>query len=109
MERIHKSVSDGDRYWFDFNLSKEEGWQPWFTKSDAWYFGIWVNPVKLQVIEYCEGDITIVKCDTAKEFEAELAAKAEFHGEPPASFTIFDSNGVTKIVEPRTMTAKVTP
>lgn len=80
-DRFHPDI---DRYLFDFKIcTRELGWLQFDTDQDAWYFGIWVNPEKRQVVNYAEGDISIINCPTELSYHAELRAMAEFHGEPP--------------------------
>lgn len=75
---------NGERYLFDFEICTAAlGWKQYDTDQDAWYYGIWVHPEKRQIVSYTEGDITIVDCPTEESYHAELAAMAEFHGDPP--------------------------
>lgn len=57
-----------------------EGWVRYPTWQDAWYFGVWVNPRKLEVLTYAEQDVTHVVCETAEQFQLELKDLAEFYG-----------------------------
>lgn len=78
------------RRWFIESSSKgavahmtrrSEGWQPYATNQDAWYFGYWVNPVKREILSYTEGDVEHLVCDTAEQFSDELADLAKVYGE----------------------------
>jgi len=73
---------DGDRYAFDFNLCKSsDGWAQIDTEQDAWYFGIWANPFKLKVVEYAEGDVSIMTHNDEKEFSKQIRDLKESNGE----------------------------
>ena len=62
-----------DRYLYDFKFCTPDlGWAQVDTSSDAWYHGIWANPEKLWVMTYCEGELSLQKCDTPEEFTALL-------------------------------------
>ena len=72
----------GERYFFDFEYCKpSNGWKQFDTDQDAWYFGMWVNPVKLQTITYAEGDIIIVDCPDVEHYNAEIEDAIKFYGE----------------------------
>jgi len=91
-------IINGDRYRFDFNYcSPKKGWQQYDTHEDAWYFGVWVNQKKKEIITYAEGDIIRVICQTEKSFKAELKTMAEFYGTPPPAYTVITQDG--KITE----------
>uniref|UniRef100_A0A6H2A4B3 Uncharacterized protein n=1 Tax=viral metagenome TaxID=1070528 RepID=A0A6H2A4B3_9ZZZZ len=63
----------GDRYRYDFKLCRlSDGWAQMDTSQDAIYFGTWVNPEKLQIVCYCEGDITTQTTENPVEFAAEI-------------------------------------
>jgi len=81
-----------DRYAFDFNLcTAAKGYAQVDTSQDAWYFGTWANPLRLQIVNYCEGDLTVQEAENAAEFVAELrqvkawneAQGHKFHGIDP--------------------------
>lgn len=70
---------DTDRYAFDFKLCQsKDGWAQVDTKQDASYYGNWANPLKLQLVSYAEGDITVTKCDTDAEFTAAVTEMCEW-------------------------------
>lgn len=63
----------GDRYQFDFKIcTAEKGWAQVDTYQDAYYFGVWVNPITLETFTFCEGDTTYIKCENENEFKAEV-------------------------------------
>ena len=68
----------GSRYMFDSRLTAGKGWAQVDNVQDASYFGQWANPYQRKLVSYCEGDITIVRCDTDDEFVAELRAWCSF-------------------------------
>ncbi len=58
-----------DRYAFDFKMCTiKKGYAQVDTGQDASYYGTWANPTKLIVVSYCEGDITVQKCENKTEF-----------------------------------------
>tara|TARA_Y100000114_G_scaffold44776_1_gene40430 strand:- start:505 stop:861 length:357 start_codon:yes stop_codon:yes gene_type:complete len=68
-----ESFANCDRYVFDFNYcSFKKGFAQLQTTEDAHYLGNWVNFKSLELITYCEGDITINKCDNVEEFKKQL-------------------------------------
>ena len=71
-----------DRYAFDYEYcAARKGWAQCDTRQDASCYGVWANPHKRQVLCYCEGDVTITRCDTDLEFEAVMQHLATFHRE----------------------------
>ena len=70
---IQKSFANCDRFIFDFNYCHfKKGYAQLDTTEDAHYFGNWVNFKSLELITYCEGDLTVIKCDDVKEFKEQL-------------------------------------
>lgn len=81
----------GDRYPFDFRFcTAAGGWTQYDTKSDAAYFGVWVNVDQRKVITFAEGDLVVTHCPTRAHLVAELQSMAAFHGPPPPAFVSFD-------------------
>jgi len=85
--------------WFIENGSTEsvssmtkraDGWMRYPTYQDAWYFGVWFNPVKMETMTYAEQDVSHVVCETKEQFQMELADLAEFYGKSrsPSMFAI---------------------
>jgi len=71
--KTQKTFCNSDRYTFDFNMcSYKKGFAQIDTTDDASYFGNWVNFKSLELITYCEGDLTVIKCDDVKEFKEQL-------------------------------------
>ncbi len=88
---VERSYGHGDRYRFDFkDCTRKDGWLQYDTEQDAWYFGVWVHPEKMEIVTYAEGDITRVKCETRELFKAEIKEMNEFYGEVPASIKVID-------------------
>lgn len=88
---IERSFAPRDRYYYDFGHCKpEDGWQQFDTDQDAWYFGIWCNPKKLQILCYAEGDEVLTKCKSAESYNSELKAMEKFYGSPPPAFIAID-------------------
>jgi len=92
---IERNFLSTDRYHFDFGqCSPEKGWKQWDTNQDAWYFGVWVHPEKMEILTYAEGDVILVKCQSKDSFKAELQSMAEFYGPvPPAAIGLSEENG----------------
>lgn len=58
---------------------RSEGWVSYPTGQDAWYYGVWVNPIKLETLTYAEQDVIHVVCQSEEQFRSELAGLARFH------------------------------
>lgn len=72
-------IEGGSRYPFDFtHCSTKIGWAQVDTQSDASYYGNWANPTELKTFCYCEGDTTLVECETPEEFIQQLRELEEF-------------------------------
>ncbi len=66
---------DADRYVFDVDDDfRAAGWLRFDTAQDAWYHGVWVNPRLLKTLSYCEGDVYLVVCADAANYNAEIRA-----------------------------------
>jgi hypothetical protein len=74
------SRSDGSTATIAKLTPSEDGWIRYPTSQDAWYFCEVINPIKRETMCYCEGDISHVICEDARQFNEELKRKAEFHG-----------------------------
>lgn len=61
-------------------LQRDAGWRHYPTSSDAWYFGVWINPALRQTLSYIEQDVAHVFCDNDEQFHQELARMAAFFG-----------------------------
>jgi hypothetical protein len=86
--------SHRERYHYDFEKCKRsDGWIQFDTKEDAHYFGIWVNPEKMQVLTWAEGDEILETAESETEFHEHLKSMAECYGEPPPAFITIDKNG----------------
>ena len=71
--QTQKTFCNSDRYIFDYDIcSFKKGFAQIDTNEDASYFGNWVNFKSLELITYCEGDLTVIKCDDIKEFKEQL-------------------------------------
>lgn len=66
--KVERSVKHTDRYEFDFGeCHTSEGFAQLDTKQDASYYGNWINPTKLQVVTYAEGDVIRIGFDSKQE------------------------------------------
>lgn len=65
---ITRYFEEGVRYSYDFELKYSDGWAQVDTSSDASYYGQWANPITLQYVEFCEGDVTVAKFAAVGEF-----------------------------------------
>jgi len=88
---IRDSISS-ERYAFDFSDEMKEGWRQYDTREDAWYYGIWFNPAKLQILTYAEGDLTLETCEDWGKFCARMRYMDKFYGAPPPAF--FTASGI---------------
>ena len=71
--KTQKTFCNSDRYTFDYDICNyKKGFAQIDTNEDFAYFGNWVNFKSLELITYCEGDITINKCDNVEEFKKQL-------------------------------------
>lgn len=77
------------RYPYDLAL-RAEGWKPYDTDQDAWYFGVWVHLERRQIFTYAEGDRSLTTCDTTAALAAELARMAQVYGDPPPAVSLVD-------------------
>ncbi|NJL27822.1 MAG: hypothetical protein HC897_07950 [Thermoanaerobaculia bacterium] len=75
-------------------------WAQLDTTSDAWYFGIWANKGKRQVLKYIEGDIYFVEADSDESYDAEIEALCRFHEPAPAAIAI-DETSETRFFQNR--------
>ena len=67
-------ISQLDRYYFDNNqCSYKKGWAQLDTEQDAHYFGMWINPTKLRIMSYMEGDIVERQFDNVEELTQYLS------------------------------------
>jgi len=80
-----------DRYTFDFHFcTPAKGFAQVDTGQDASYFGTWANPTSLQIVSYCEGDVTRQKAETPEEFAAALRQLKEWNDEHGHGFLGID-------------------
>lgn len=71
-----------DRYTFDFKkCSPDKGWVQIDTKQDASYYGTWCNPTTRQIVNYCEGDISLQTYENDQEFAAGIRTVANWNKE----------------------------
>jgi len=91
--RLDRSSHQADRYYYDRTLLAQ-GWQQYDTEEDAWYFGIWINPEKLETFTYAEGDTSHVIAPNVEAFRAELDRLYQYHPQAPAFISIDPEAGV---------------
>jgi hypothetical protein len=81
MEKITE-FAPADRYLYDFGAcSIAKGWAQFDSAQDASYFGNWVNPVKREWFAYCEGDTTLIRCESDAEFAAYVRETFDWYAE----------------------------
>jgi hypothetical protein len=79
MRKRESNHPNGDRYVLDMGeCSHRKGFAQIDTRQDAWYYGTWANPETLKVVQFCEGDLTIIECETPEEFTSYLRETAEY-------------------------------
>ncbi len=66
-----------NRYIFDEGLSND--WKTLNTQQDAPYYGVWINPVTMEIVSFCEGDITLIACHSREAYEEEVYKTVEFN------------------------------
>ena len=101
-----------ERYAFDFSDEYRAGWKQYDTDQDAWYYGVWYNPAKMQTLSYTEGDIYLVTCDAWSAFVNEMQDLDGFHGSPPAAWITADGMTASGLTNPKAYTdpnARMTP
>lgn len=77
MKTIRKFDALGERYQFDARLCRAgAGWAQVDTTQGASYFGTWTNPSTRQILEFCEGDITLRTAEADDEY---VTAVRELH------------------------------
>lgn len=82
IHRTNDFIMNGDRYRFDFkDCTYAKGWAQFDSRQDAHYFGNWVNPTTRQWASYCEGDVTLITCDTDEEFTAYVIETCNWYAE----------------------------
>lgn len=79
MEREQTHIPDTNRYEFDHTLIPE-GFHQLDTEQDAYYYGVWVNPVELKMVEYAEGDLTRTTFESIAEAVGQIVAYKELLG-----------------------------
>jgi len=73
---------DSSRYKYDTGMcSAKKGWAQIDSKQDASYYGQWCNPLTFKLFSYCEGDVTLIECDTEAEFISELRGNIAWNKE----------------------------
>lgn len=81
--RIYRfTEGGGERYLIDFaDQFTAEGWMQFDTDQDASYFGVWVNPQRRAILNFCEGDWSVQEADSIEVYNAEIAYMCQFYGE----------------------------
>ena len=59
--------------------SSKRGFAQLDTKQDTSYFGMWANPVTLQIVTFAEGDLKIQTAETDTEFINEIHKIKRFY------------------------------
>lgn len=82
MAQIIREFAPADRYLYDFkSCTADKGWAQLDTRQDASYYGNWINPIKLELFSYCEGDTTVTRCDDEADFIKIVHECVEWHKE----------------------------
>jgi hypothetical protein len=99
---------EGDRYTFDGGPCHGNDWEQWGTDQDAWYFGIWVHQPSRTIVQFIEGDLSIVRCADAERFRAEVERMEAHYGAPPIAFIVIDHDGSrTNYISDRLTTTEI--
>lgn len=87
---------DAERYAIDFAEDfKAGGWKQFDTSQDAWYFGVWVNPSRLGVLTYCEGDWSFEVCPGKDQYNALIRSMCECYDDGYVAKSIDVESGIT--------------
>lgn len=78
--RVDGWIENGSASKVSQRLRREGGWLDYSTSEDAWYFGVWINPQRLMLETYTEGDTCTISCENPQQFKAELQRLAAFYG-----------------------------
>lgn len=83
-------LQGAERYMFDSGMcSVSKGFAQVDTRQDAPYFGLWANAKTLQIVCFCEGDLSIGKAEGRAGFVHKLrviAEREDFIGIDPGWF-----------------------
>ena len=74
-----EAFDDSERYEVDF-ASDRKNWDQFDTDQDAPYFGVWVNPTELQILQYAEGDWYFIQCQSYEQYNRETDYLTEEYG-----------------------------
>ena len=103
--KLYTNFMSLDRYEFDYHLiwsKREKGWLQWDTDQDDWYFGIWVNPIRLQIFIYAEGDLSLEIIPTREMFDRIITRMESNYGPcPPMAISIDNEGNKTKYYDNR--------
>lgn len=80
MAKTTRGFTEGHRYRYDLGkCSYAEGWAQFDTAQDASYYGRWVNPTRMTLFCYVEGDTTMVECESEAEFAKAVREASDWH------------------------------
>ena len=101
---IYERFFDSERYGIDFaDDFKEAGWEQFDTDQDAAYFGVWINASKRWTLTYCEGDWSLIKCETSDQYKAEIQSLIGFYGEGRIALAISTDGTATEYRQDRSL------
>jgi len=93
-----RDFQDADRYLYDFKVcTPKKGFAQVDTGQDAWYFGTWANPFKLQIVSYAEGDVTLQTAESVEEFVRAILSLRDWNEQSGHGFKGIDPMGSEKI------------
>lgn len=72
---INASYFNAEKFSIDDDWLEVEDW------DDYGYRAVWVSPKQRATLTYCEGDLTLVTCDTDEAFIEELRDAEKFYSE----------------------------
>ena len=71
-----------DRFYYDCRLIFEgSNWRRVRTENDCGFFGIWINPVRRQILTWCEGDQILVTAPTNEVWMQKMDELKSFYEE----------------------------
>ena len=98
---VEHTFISSNRYAFDFSDEAKNGWKQYDTSQDAWYYGVWYNPEKMQVLDYTEGDVYLCSTLSWGEWIEKMKAMDKFHGAAPPMAVAGSRLGMDgKLVDP---------
>ncbi|MBN1137666.1 MAG: hypothetical protein JXM73_13855 [Anaerolineae bacterium] len=86
------NLKDGtSRDYFHDNLPPD--WEPWLTRQDTWYFGVWINQRTFEIIICYRRELIYMRYAGREDLGRQLQAMSKVHGPPPVDSTWISEDG----------------